>query len=424
MSRARGIPSTRTTSSQLELTAFLAAIALFCSTLEYLIPKPLPFIRLGLANLPLMLSFPFLSWGNYLWLLLLKIIGQGFINGTLFSYIFVLSIASTASSGLLMRVLWQIGGRQKEDSGITGSASVSGGESHDVKVGVAPAFSYIGISVAGALISNCSQILTAQMLFFGKAIWIIAAPMLAIGLVTSALLGWVANVYANSSKWYESLTQGKDGPSRYQRVLNRQEGWKPDGRSIPVVIGLALLPALFFQRSLWFLAADMLLAVLLAVSVGRKFKLLPNLLVICSMMLVHILQPSGRVLWSIGGFMLTEGSIQEGLRKAFILIGMVYVSQYMTNGRPDLPGKLGKLLSVQLAYFGEFSQLWRREKDLQEKRGVITRIDGLMERVGNNRSGENRQESHIGRKEYRIWLITGIAMLLAMYGLLIIAYLL
>ncbi|NBK25683.1 MAG: heptaprenyl diphosphate synthase, partial [Spirochaetia bacterium] len=35
--------------------AFVAAATLLLSTLEYLIPKPLPFLRLGLANLPILL---------------------------------------------------------------------------------------------------------------------------------------------------------------------------------------------------------------------------------------------------------------------------------------------------------------------------------------------------------------------------------
>ncbi len=424
MSPGNSFPSARTYTSQLELTAFLAAIALFCSTLEYLIPKPLPFIRLGLANLPLMLSFPLLSWGNYLWLLLLKIIGQGFINGTLFSYIFVLSIASTASSGLLMRVLWQVGFRQKEMSTTASGVSGAGEESHHVKVRVAPAFSYVGISVAGALVSNCSQILTAQLLFFGDAIWIIAAPMLAVGLVTSVLLGGLANIYASSSMWYSSLFQNIEGPSRYRQELVGKGRWKADGRSIPVVIGLALLPAIFFQSSLWFLVADTVLAVLLAISVGRKFKPLPNLLVIFSMMLVHVLQPSGRVLSSIGGIMLTEGALQDGLRKALILISMVYVSQYMTSGRPDLPGKLGKLLSIQLAYFGEFSRLWRKEDGTHEKLGLIAKIDGLMERVGTDCPNGSGKDPLIGRREYRIWLIIGIIMLLAMYGLIVATHIL
>lgn len=419
--------------AQLELTAFLAAVALFCSTLEYLIPKPLPFIRLGLANLPLMLSFPLLSWGNYLWLLVLKVIGQGLVNGTLFSYVFVLSVVSTAASGLFMRLLWRFGGMGGRFSGRyqesrCGTASEQDcameemGKGSRIAIGrFFPACSYVGISVAGALVSNCAQILTAQLLFFGDTIWVIAAPMLAVGLVTSVLLGWMANAYTGRSVWYASLLAGNGFVSRYRRALETVGPWRPDVRSVPVGIGLVLLPAIFFQASLYFLAADTLLAIFLAVSVGRKFKPLPNLLLLLSMVLVHLLQPSGKVLWDIGAFTLTEGSLLEGTRKALILISMVYVSQYMTAGKPDLPGKLGKLLAVQLAYFGEFSQRWRNGNGTRERGDLINRLDSLMERVGTeNDRTVHKEQTSTSRTMYRTRLIIGFVILSVMYSLLAI----
>ena len=38
------------------LTALAAAICLFLAGIEYMIPRPLPFLRIGLANLPLLLA--------------------------------------------------------------------------------------------------------------------------------------------------------------------------------------------------------------------------------------------------------------------------------------------------------------------------------------------------------------------------------
>ena len=37
-------------------TAWFGALCFFLSAMEYMIPKPLPFLRLGLANLPIMLA--------------------------------------------------------------------------------------------------------------------------------------------------------------------------------------------------------------------------------------------------------------------------------------------------------------------------------------------------------------------------------
>jgi heptaprenyl diphosphate synthase len=65
--------------------ALLGSFCLFLSTLEYLIPKPLPFMRIGLANLPLILALDLFPPGPFALLVLIKISGQALITGTLFS---------------------------------------------------------------------------------------------------------------------------------------------------------------------------------------------------------------------------------------------------------------------------------------------------------------------------------------------------
>jgi len=65
--------------------ALMGALCLFFSTLEYLIPKPFPFFRLGLANLPILLSLSIFNPADVLLLVALKVIGQGLVNGTLAS---------------------------------------------------------------------------------------------------------------------------------------------------------------------------------------------------------------------------------------------------------------------------------------------------------------------------------------------------
>ena len=83
-------------------TSFLAALCLLLSSVEYAIPKPLPFLRLGLANLPIILSLRKLSVRNVLLLTLLKIVGQAIISGTLFSYVFLLSASGSIASVCIM----------------------------------------------------------------------------------------------------------------------------------------------------------------------------------------------------------------------------------------------------------------------------------------------------------------------------------
>src|SRR5512138_3281027 len=88
--------------SQNKQLAFLAACCLFLATLDYLIPKPLPFMRIGLANLPLLVALPFFSTGSFMLLLCAKVLVQSLVQGTLFSYVALFSFAGSLTSGTLM----------------------------------------------------------------------------------------------------------------------------------------------------------------------------------------------------------------------------------------------------------------------------------------------------------------------------------
>ena len=78
-----------------DLVAFLGGLCLFLSTIEYLVPKPVPFLRIGIANLPLLIGLGILSPGQLLLVALLKVIGQGLVSGTLATYVFLFSAAGS-----------------------------------------------------------------------------------------------------------------------------------------------------------------------------------------------------------------------------------------------------------------------------------------------------------------------------------------
>ena len=98
--------------------ALLGSLCLFLSAIEYLIPKPLPFMRVGLANLPLLVALDIFRAKHFFLLALLKVLGQGIIGGTLFSYILLFSLAGTFSAASLMYFLRMLLG--KKHLGFTG----------------------------------------------------------------------------------------------------------------------------------------------------------------------------------------------------------------------------------------------------------------------------------------------------------------
>jgi heptaprenyl diphosphate synthase len=156
--------------------ALLGAFCLFLSTIEYMIPKPLPFMRIGIANLPLMLALDIFPFPFFLLLIAIKVLGQALITGTLFSYIFLFSLAGTTLSAVSMYALRRLLGRNR--------------------------ISFIGVGTAGAMISNASQLALAWLFVFGDNVRYIAPPFLAAGVITGIALGLFCEYFTGRSQWY------------------------------------------------------------------------------------------------------------------------------------------------------------------------------------------------------------------------------
>jgi heptaprenyl diphosphate synthase len=156
--------------------ALLGAFCLFLSTIEYMIPKPLPFMRIGIANLPLMLALDIFPFPAFLTLIAIKVLGQALITGTLFSYIFLFSLAGTFFSAVSMYGLRRALGRNR--------------------------ISFIGVGTAGAMISNITQLGLAWIFIFRNNVRYIAPPFLAAGLIAGAALGLFCESFSSRSQWY------------------------------------------------------------------------------------------------------------------------------------------------------------------------------------------------------------------------------
>jgi len=155
--------------------ALLGAFCFFLSAVEYMIPKPLPFMRIGLANLPLMLALDIFPFPTFLILVGIKALGQALITGTLFSYVFLFSLAGTSLAALSMYGLRRLLGKR---------------------------VSFVGVGTAGAMMSNISQLTLAWFFLFRGNVKYIAPPFLAAGLVTGIALGLFCEMFTSRSKWY------------------------------------------------------------------------------------------------------------------------------------------------------------------------------------------------------------------------------
>jgi heptaprenyl diphosphate synthase len=163
------------------LTAFLAGLAFFLSTIEYMLPRPIPFMRLGLANLPILIAVDLLPFGSYMALALLKVVGMSVLTGSLFSYVALFSLAGTLASALLMRALRAIAGPRL--------------------------LSYVGLCVAGAVASNMAQVILARFFVFGASARLMAPAFLGLGLVSGLALGSFTQAFASKSAWLAHIRE-------------------------------------------------------------------------------------------------------------------------------------------------------------------------------------------------------------------------
>ncbi|TVR89044.1 MAG: heptaprenyl diphosphate synthase [Spirochaetaceae bacterium] len=177
---SRGGASLFHNEQRLELIAFLGGLCLFFSTIEYLFPKPVPFFRLGLANLPILITLDILSPGSVFLLVFLKVLGHGLINGTLASYVFLFSVSGSFASAVVMLAAHRIGGKR---------------------------ISLVGVSVFGAIASNIVQITLSVTFIFGQTAWVIAPLFIGLGVTSGVLVGLFAEKLREKSRWVAGIRQ-------------------------------------------------------------------------------------------------------------------------------------------------------------------------------------------------------------------------
>jgi heptaprenyl diphosphate synthase len=362
--------------------AALAAAALLLSAIEFAIPKPLPYLRLGIANLPLILAAGYLGAGDMALLGLVKWLGAGFVSGTLFSVVSILSLAGTAASALAMS--------------LTARALRSRG-------------SFLSIALAGAMASNAAQLGGAAATVFGPAVALIAPPFLVMGLVTGTALGLFANAFARNSRYFAIAFEGeapatgpdapetevpgedplKDGlpgsnrpPSR-ERAERRARAWDAafDARSLAVGGALAAF-SIAIESPMWLKLAYFASFIALTHLSGRKLRLVPSLVTMVSIVVSNLLLPAGRVIAAWGPFVVTETALLEGMERAIVFEGMLCVSLTAVRRGLRLPGRLGRILQAALGAYPSLISggiaASRRGSGRFEPRRMIVAIDTAL----------------------------------------------
>lgn len=170
---------------------------------------------------------------------------------------------------------------------------------------------------------------------------------------------------------------------------------------------LILIIPLVLQENLLFVTAYFFIFLCLVSVRKKKVKILPSIFMICSITLFSLLLPFGKILFTVGKFSVTAGALALGLKKSFVLCGMVFLSQFATSFVVKIPGKVGNLLSRIFFYFNRFS-------NVEIKKGqVLQKIDNALcdvyfEDDNYENSGAETDLNHtiksVSKKTERIWL--------------------
>ena len=295
---------------------------MFLSMIEYAIPKPIPFMRLGIANMGIMLSLYILPIKQVLFLTLIKVFIQALISGTFFSYIFIFSFVGSFSSVFAMLFSKNL---------------------------FKSKISFLGICFSGALANNLCQILLSYLMIFKISTSYIAPILLISGFISSFVLGLFTQKFVDKSTWYNLIQEDENSESSFEIEQLISESVE-----------------------------------LNSVKKKKSKKICKNLfssfMLLVSIIFFSLLVPSGKLLFSIGIFKVTQDALLLGLKRGLILILSVYISKFIVAKFPPLKGKVGNFINLIFMYFKELTTLELKN----EKGNILEKLDLHLIKVYNS----------------------------------------
>lgn len=153
----------------------LSTYAIGLHSIENLLPSPLPWLRLGIANIISLITLLLYGFKPAITVTLIRIIVSSIISGTFLGPAFILSFSAGLLSTSVMGILAQL---------------------------LPNLLSPIGISIIGAFCHNITQLLLAYFIFIHniEVILILSPIIILLGTITGALNGLITNIIFNNLK--------------------------------------------------------------------------------------------------------------------------------------------------------------------------------------------------------------------------------
>lgn len=156
-------------SKRAAVLGIMTALALILSYVESMIPffPGIPGIKLGFANLVMVLLLYHVSWRDALFVSVVRVLIAGFLFGNLMSILF--SLVGGILSLLVMKGLKKIHG-----------------------------FSVIGVSIAGGCMHNIGQFLVALLVVQTQGLVYYLPALLISGMITGFFIGFASSILGKS----------------------------------------------------------------------------------------------------------------------------------------------------------------------------------------------------------------------------------
>ena len=308
--------------------AYLCALTLLFSYAEMILPRVVPFFRLGLANTVILLALD-INFYSFIILSILKATAASLMGGTLFSPFFLISLVQSFVSALVMRFLYKLISKK--------------------------IVSLYGISVAGSAVSAAVQIILAS-LYIGKGTFALLGPML----IFNTASGIITAFFSEKSGIKESLSRLAEDSQKLElqsSISNlEKESYRP---LVKIVFALILITAsisVFFIKNLIVLGCVFLLGLLAQKLCKRRIFILPHISLWLFVFISAVFIPNGRVLFKLWNVSVTQGALLMAAKKALTLSTVSALSQCAVSLKP---GK-NSLLGLSLEYFRIMSDRFRK----------------------------------------------------------------
>lgn len=323
--------------------AYLISLTLLFSYAELLIPRFVPFFRLGLSNIAV-LSALNLSFPSFFVLTIFKATATSLMAGTLFSPFVIISLFQSIFSGFFMFAVFRMNNHFKKKL-----------------------FSLYGISVLGSSVSAAVQI-SLSALYLGRGTFLILGPMLifnaASGILTAFLTQFLeipdkapilvgGSLPLGRTSLRPTPSAGSDAALRAcpGSATNNAKKSSRFFNISKIVVILSLSAAVFFINSIPMLLVSLAISLLLQSFCGRKIMIFPHICLWIFVIISTLFVPSGKVFFQIGDFSVTQGALFNGIAKAIRLSAASAFSQCAANLEVPKETLLGLTLSYYRALF-------------------------------------------------------------------------